>query len=132
MFGNKLGNQLQGNCQALTDLRFADDILLFALSLQQFLGILRSFVSCLRQVGLVLNASDTKLMTTQAQPPDRVWFHADIYIDVAHVSCLWMVTTQQILSFISMQLHVHSGRTNGFYATSMSHYHFGSNFARPS
>ena len=48
------------------------------------------------------------------------------------VSCLWMVTQQQILSFISMQLHVHSPRTNGFHAISMSHFHFGSNFSRPS
>ena len=48
------------------------------------------------------------------------------------VSCLWMVTKQQIFNFISMQLHVHSGRTNRFYAISMSQYHFGSNFSRPS
>ena len=48
--------------------------------------MLRSLVACLRQVGLVLNASKTTLMTTQAQPPDRVWLHADIYIDVVHGS----------------------------------------------
>ena len=63
MIGNKLGNilgiQLQRSSQALTDLRFADDILLFALSLQQILEMLRSLVACLRQVGLVSNASKT-------------------------------------------------------------------------
>ena len=48
MIGKQGGQQLQGNSQALTDLRFADDILLFALSLQQILEILRSLVSCLR------------------------------------------------------------------------------------
>ena len=95
--------------QALTDLRFADDILLFALSPQKVLEMLRSLVLYLRQVGLVLNASKTKLMTTQAQPPDRVWFQADSYIDVVHgnsshkwfwaVSCPWMVTTLRDVEF---------------------------------
>ena len=84
--GQHFGIQLQENSQALTDLRFADDILLFALPLQKILEMLRSLVSYLRQVGLVLNASKTKLMTTQAQPPDRVWLHADIYMDVVHGS----------------------------------------------
>ena len=84
--GQHFGIQLHRNSQALTDLRFADDILLFALSLQQSLEMLTSLVSCLRQVGLVLNASKSKLMTTQAQPPDRAWLHADIYIDVVHGS----------------------------------------------
>ena len=84
--GHHFGIQLQRNVQALTDLRFADDILLFALSLQQILEMLRSLVVYLRQVGLVLNASKTKLMTTQAQPPDRVWFQADSCIDVVHGS----------------------------------------------
>ena len=40
----------------LLDLRFADDILLDAL------------VACLKEVGLELNASKTKILTTQAQP----------------------------------------------------------------
>ena len=84
--GQHDGIQLQRNAQALTDLRFADDILLFALSLQQILSMLRSLVLHLRQVGLVLNASKTKLMTTQAQPSDRVWFQEDSYINVVHGS----------------------------------------------
>eukprot|EP00439_Symbiodinium_sp_Y106_P050003 s837_g6.t1 len=84
--GHHFGIQLQRNVQALTDLRFADDILMFALSLQQILEMLRSLVVYLRQVGFVLDASKTKLMTTQAQPPDRVWFQADSYIDVVHGS----------------------------------------------
>ena len=144
--GNKLdiilGSRLQRNVQALTDLRFADDILLFALSPQKDLEMLRSLVLYLRQVGLVLNASKTKLMTTQAQPPDRVWFQADSYIDVVHgnsshkwfwaVSCPWMVTTLRMLSFIFTRQHLLSGRTDGFCVTGMSHNRFASNFSRPS
>ena len=80
--GQNFGIQLQTNAQALTDLRFADDILLFALSLQQILVMVRSLILCLRQVGLILNASKTKLMTTQAQPPNRVWLHEETYIDI--------------------------------------------------
>ena len=61
--GHHFGIQLQRNVQALTDLRFADDILLFALSLQQILEMLSSLVVYLRQVGLVLNASKTKFQS---------------------------------------------------------------------
>ena len=39
--GHHFGIQLQKNVQALTDLRFADDSLLFALPLQQILKMLR-------------------------------------------------------------------------------------------
>ena len=72
--GHHFGIQLQRNAPALTDLRFADDILLFALSLQQILEMLRSLVVYLRQVGLVLNASKTKLMTTKLSHPIECGF----------------------------------------------------------
>ena len=97
MIGNNFGIQLHGNSQALTDLRFADDVLLFALSLQQILKTLRSLVSCVRQVGLVLHASKKV----------KDGLHAALLTNGWAVSCLWMVTKQQILNFISMQLHVH-------------------------
>ena len=132
--GQHFGIQLQTNSQILTDLRFADNILMFVLSLQKLLEMLRSLVSCLRQIGLVLKASETKLMTTHAQPPDRAWLHADIYIDVVHGSsshkwlgCQLSMDGDQTAD-IEFHLHAaarHSGRTNGFCAISMSHYHFG-------
>ena len=42
--GQNGGIQLQTKTQALTDLRFADDILLFALSVQRILVMVRSLI----------------------------------------------------------------------------------------
>ena len=52
----------------LLDLRFADDILLFATSSNEAARMLDALVACLKEVGLELNASKTKILTTQAQP----------------------------------------------------------------
>ena len=52
----------------LLDLRFADDILLFATSSDEAARMLDALVACLKEVGLELNASKTKILTTQAQP----------------------------------------------------------------
>ena len=46
--------------------------------------MLKSPVQCLGRVGLVLNLSKTKLLTTQAQPPDQLLFDLDTCIDVIH------------------------------------------------
>ena len=54
----------------LLDLRFADDILLFRESAQAVGSMLDALVTCLEQVRLKFNAaSNTKVLTTQAQPP---------------------------------------------------------------
>ena len=53
----------------LLDLRFADDILLFAGSAEQLGYTLDKLVTSLEKVGLKLNAAKTKALTTQAQPP---------------------------------------------------------------
>ena len=50
------------------DGRFADDILLFATSSDEAARMLDALVACLKEVGLELNASKTKILTTQAQP----------------------------------------------------------------
>ena len=52
----------------LLDLRFADDILLFATSSDEAARMLDALVACLKEAGLELNASKTKILTTQAQP----------------------------------------------------------------
>jgi len=51
----------------LLDLRFADDILLFATSRVEGTRMVDALVTCLKEVGLALNASKPRIPTTQAQ-----------------------------------------------------------------
>ena len=54
--------------KALLDLRFADDVVVFAMSRDDTIRLLEELVTSLGQVGLTLNRSKTKILTTQAQP----------------------------------------------------------------
>ena len=74
----------------MTDLRFADDILFFALSRLQCTDMLRSLVDALRSVGLLLNAKKTKFLTTEAQPPDLIWLDIDTCIEVVRTCHKWL------------------------------------------
>ena len=56
---------------ALLDLRFADDILLFAKSHAETVLLLHDLVTALSQVGLILNATKTVVLTNEAQPPQN-------------------------------------------------------------
>ena len=56
----------------LLDLRFADDILLFATASIEAARMVDALVTCLKEVGLALNASKTKILTTQTQPGKTV------------------------------------------------------------
>ena len=56
-----------GGCNLL-DLRFADNILLFAHSADEATAILDSLVEELATVGLILHASNTVVLTSGAQP----------------------------------------------------------------
>ena len=51
---------------ALLDLRFADDILLFAKSYAETVSLLHDLVNALSQVGLILNANKTVVLTNEA------------------------------------------------------------------
>ena len=64
-FGFDLGDGLP----PLLDLRFADDILIFARSSQEIMTLLDKLVQFLGDAGLKLNAGKTVLITTEAQPP---------------------------------------------------------------
>ena len=66
----------------LLDLRFADDILLFAGSAEQLGYMLDKLVTSLEKVGLKLNAAKTKALTTQAQPPKTLKTRAGLEIAV--------------------------------------------------
>ena len=57
---------------ALLDLRFADDILLFAKSYVEAVSLLHDLVTALSQVGLILNATKTVVLTNEAQPPQHL------------------------------------------------------------
>ena len=62
--GDNLGN--------LVDLRFADDILLFANSGPEVAKILDKFVKAVGKVGLRLNIDKTVILTNEAQPPNTL------------------------------------------------------------
>ena len=66
----------------LLDLRFADDILLFAESAEQLGYMLDKLVTSLGKVGLKLNAAKTKALTTQAQQPKTLTTRAGLEIAV--------------------------------------------------
>jgi len=66
----KVGNagvDFQDGMRALLDLRFADDILLFAKTFEETTFLLDELVTCLAEVGLQLNVRKTKVLTTQLQ-----------------------------------------------------------------
>ena len=67
-----LGFDLLDGMPHLIDLRFADDILLFARSALEVGKLLDSLVAELSEVGLVLNADKTVVLTTQSQPPSTI------------------------------------------------------------
>ena len=56
----------------MLDLRFADDILLFAKSYAEAVSLLHDLVTALSQVGLILNATKTVVLTNEAQPPQHL------------------------------------------------------------
>ena len=74
----------------MTDLRLADDIILFALSRLQCTDMLRSMVDALRSVGLVLNVKKTTCLTTEEQPPDLIRLDIDTCIEVVRTCHKWL------------------------------------------
>ena len=66
----------------LVDLRFADDILLFAGSAGQLGYMLDRLGTSLGKAGLKVNAAKTKALTTQAQPPKTLRTRAGLQIAV--------------------------------------------------
>ena len=66
------GFDLGDNLGNLVDLRFADDILLFANSGPEVAEILDKFVKAVGKVGLRLNIDKTVILTNEAQPPNTL------------------------------------------------------------
>ena len=67
-----LGLDLRHGGPALFDFRFADDILIFGTSYHVIRALLDKLVENLAAVGLQLNVDKTKILTSQAQPPQRL------------------------------------------------------------
>lgn len=57
---------------ALLDLRFADDIFLFAKPYDESVWPLHDLITVLSQVGLILTANKTVVFTNEAQPPQHL------------------------------------------------------------
>ena len=66
------GVDFQDGMRTLLDLRFADDLLLFAKTFQETKFLLDELVTCLAEVGFQLNVRKTKVLTTQSQSPTEV------------------------------------------------------------
>ena len=66
------GVDLGDDMPHLLDLRFADDILIFANTKGEVQNLLDSLVRHLATAGLVLNTSKTLALTTEAQPPSFI------------------------------------------------------------
>ena len=66
----------------MLDLRFADDIVTFARTSAEAAFLLDDLVYELSNVGLVLNASKTVMLTSEAQPPDSFSTPAGISLKV--------------------------------------------------
>ena len=71
----KCGFDLGDNMAFLPDLRFADDILLFARTAAEAMALLDDLVHKLQNIGLQLNTGKTAILTSEVQPPS--FLHTD-------------------------------------------------------
>ena len=69
MHGGQAGIDLMDAGPNLLDLRFADDIIICARSHHELGQLVDSLTIHLEQVGLLLNADKTVVLTNEAQPP---------------------------------------------------------------
>ena len=76
------GFDLGDNMPNLIDLRYADDILLFATSAAEAVDVLDKLVFELANVGLILNESKLVVLTTEAQPLPCIRSAAGITLNV--------------------------------------------------
>ena len=77
---NDAGFDLHDNMRRLLDLRFADDVCLFARSGDEAAQVLEILVEELAKVGLNLNVTKTVVLTTEAQPPDFLITRAGLQV----------------------------------------------------
>ena len=87
-----LGFDLSDGMPHLIDLRFADDILRFARSAMEVRKLLDSLVAELWEVGLLLNADKTVILTSQNQPPSTITIDHGVTLRVlpGYVAQKWL------------------------------------------
>ena len=86
----KMGTQglnLHDGMNALLDLRFADDLLVFATSCGDTIRLLDKLVTSLAQVGLKLITSKAKELATQAQPKRFLRTSSGVTIEILDSRC---------------------------------------------
>ena len=113
------GIDLEDGGEPLLDLRFADDILVFATSSRQAAYLLDELVVALADVGLILNEDKTKLLTTQAQPPKTITTPRGVRVAGSDAFCV--ETTREVTGrTLNTICRLHRGRslpTETFFAT---------------
>ena len=73
------------NGDRLTNIRYADDILLFAKSWEEARGMLETLVEALREVGLEVNAKKTIILSTHQPPETTTLCDTDVgFIEILH------------------------------------------------
>ena len=80
------GIDLQDDLPKLLDLRFADDILLFARTAHEALFLLENLMQEFEEVGLLLNGDKKVVLTNEAQPPSHLWTRTGIKLQVKNGS----------------------------------------------
>ena len=89
---NNFGLDIGDADRKLLELRFADDVLLFASSVAEAANILDSLVIALRGAGLILNAEKTIVLTNQAQAPQQLETANGMSVKILdrHLSHKWL------------------------------------------
>ena len=82
------GLNLHDGMKALLDLRFADDLLVLATSRDDTIRLLEELGTSLGQVGLTLNTSKTKILTTQAQPGSSLQTSGGVTVEILDSRCV--------------------------------------------
>ena len=87
-----LGFDLSDGVPHLIDLRFADDIRLFARSAMEVGKLLDSLVAELSEVGVLLNADKTVILTSHSQPPSTITIDHGVTVRVlpGNVAQKWL------------------------------------------
>ena len=127
---NGVGYNFQYGGVSLLDLRFADDILIFAKFYEEIGHVLDVLVDALRQVGLVLNAGKTKILTTQSQHPAELVSPGGIVVEIlerdrAHKWLGCMISSHTDGSHgLDLEHHLQAAMVNGqcLYATRRAHF----------
>ena len=122
------GLNFEDGMAPLLDLRFADDLLLLTASKEKIIFMLGEVIGALQDVGLVLNAFKSFVLTTEVQPPTSVRLQNGAEVSVLPRDCghKWLgyfLTTKNVqgptldVNIICKALLGHGSCTSGCCAT---------------